>query len=263
MLAIPFYKTLSLWFLWHCFLLIFFLCLASLQEVPVFADPLNVGEALLNSHPWAIWISFMVGLLSLCWRCPLCPKPLRLPWAPVWVASWGHRSLSPSAWVISGSLTRTISQIANLLLSVSISGVTPGSQRALGFIFDASFPIPLPPQPYPSASTDCPLGLLDGSHLPPSCRHGPTLATSCPLPPCLCLPSSLASGFPSLPVTHPHLAVRGIFVKHKSNHALLLQYVPCFSSVLRIRSYLLVLKAWGDLGPDHHHLSLSLWLPKL
>lgn len=82
MLAIPFYKTLSLWFLWHCFPLIFFLCLASLQEVPVFTDPLNVGEALLNSHPGAILISFMVGLLSLCWWRPLCPTPPHLPWAP-------------------------------------------------------------------------------------------------------------------------------------------------------------------------------------
>lgn len=90
---------------------------------------------------------------SLLWLvCCLCAgdahsalNPCVFPGPQLWVASWGHRSLSPSAWVISGSLTRTISQIANLLLSVSISGVTPGSQRALGFIFDASFPIPTPP----------------------------------------------------------------------------------------------------------------------
>lgn len=37
----------------------------------------------------------------------------------------------------------------------------------------------------------------------------------------------------------------------------------CFSSVLRIGSYLLVLKAWCDVAPDHHDLSLSPWLPKL
>ena len=45
----------------------------------------------------------------------------------------------------SGSLAHTVSQIANLFLSISISGVAPGSQIALGFIFDASFPSPSPP----------------------------------------------------------------------------------------------------------------------
>nr|KAF6285891.1 hypothetical protein mMyoMyo1_009462 [Myotis myotis] len=66
--------------------------------------------------------------------------------------------------------------------------------------------------------------------------------------PTLSLPALLLGLWPPISLTHPHLAVRGIFVKHKSNHVLLLQCIPCFSSVLRIGSYLLlVLKAWCDL----------------
>lgn len=67
--------------------------------------------------------------------------------------------------------------------------------------------------------------------------------------PTLSLPALLLGLWSPISLTHPHLAVRGIFVKHKSNHVLLLRCIPCFSSVLRIGSYLLLVLRLGVIWP--------------
>lgn len=108
----------------------------------------------------------------------------------------------PQPRVIPGSLTHIVAQFSNPpLLSVSISGVALDSQRALGFIFDASVPIPTPAQPVNlhSLSTRTPRCLPSAPFLPSRPYLGPTLSSST-----LSLPGLLlGSWLPICPFKHP------------------------------------------------------------